>query len=526
MEATKESKIAITYARVSSKKQAKEGAGLESQITRCRQFAEFRGYEVVADFKDDITGKSASRNGLKALFAFLNSMDEEVIVLIDDISRLARSVVVHNQLYEEIKKAGGKLESPSIEFGESSDQKLIVNMLASVSQHFGDKNREQTNNRMRARLLNGYWPFKPPIGYKHISERGNGKIVVKDEVVAPIIAEALNGYATERFSTQSEVKRFLEDHPDFPIYNGKYIPHQRIREMLEKVMYAGYIEHAPWDVSRRKGQHEPLISFETHKAIQERLHGRIKVQNDLRTKIDFSLRGFVDCADCGNPLTACYSKSRNGTKHPYYLCQRKTCVSKGKSIRRADIEGEFENILQAMTPSHELMEIFSKIFAKVWNNREALEKEKVKSIQKQIGATGKQIEQLLDRILDTSSATLVSAYEKRLKDLEDKKLILVEKAAKTGKPITGYSQTYRTALEFLSNPQKLWGSDQLEDKRAVLKLAFDERLQYKRGRGFRTACMAQAFALFSPKQGGDLMMVPLTGFEPVAPSLRMTCSTN
>ena len=57
---------AVTYARVSSAKQVREGHGLASQETRCREFARHKGYEVIAAFQDDITGKSSTRPGLAA----------------------------------------------------------------------------------------------------------------------------------------------------------------------------------------------------------------------------------------------------------------------------------------------------------------------------------------------------------------------------------------------------------------------------------------------------------------------------
>ena len=45
---------------------------------------------------------------------------------------------------------------------------------------------------------------------------------------------------------------------------------------------------------------------------------------------------------------------------------------------------------------------------------------------------------------------------------------------------------FEHAMQFLSNPKKLWGSKRLEDKKTVLKLAFQERLPYHRETGFRT----------------------------------------
>ena len=46
------------------------------------------------------------------------------------------------------------------------------------------------------------------------------------------------------------------------------------------------------------------------------------------------------------------------------------------------------------------------------------------------------------------------------------------------------------------NPCYLWESDRIEDKRAVLKLTFAERLAYTRGEGFRTALTSSPFGFF------------------------------
>jgi hypothetical protein len=51
-----------------------------------------------------------------------------------DYDAIARGLDAHLQLRMAISDAGGKLESPSIEFGDDSDSLLVENLLASVSQ--------------------------------------------------------------------------------------------------------------------------------------------------------------------------------------------------------------------------------------------------------------------------------------------------------------------------------------------------------------------------------------------------------
>ena len=153
---------AVVYCRVSSAAQMQKGHGLASQETRCREFARLKGYEVVKIFTDEaVSGGLINRPGMQAMLSFLraNRKSGNYVVLIDDISRLARDIRAHLDLRSAISDVGARLESPSIEFGEDSDSILVENLLAAVSQHQREKNAETTRNRMRARRMKGYWPF-------------------------------------------------------------------------------------------------------------------------------------------------------------------------------------------------------------------------------------------------------------------------------------------------------------------------------------------------------------------------------
>jgi site-specific DNA recombinase len=113
---------AVIYARVSSIKQSTRGDGLGSQQTRCLEYARHKGLEVVQIFSDDMTGSLTSRSGMQAMLTYLrkHAKKEQIVVIIDDISRLARGIEAHLKLRTAIDEAGGILKSPSIEFGEES----------------------------------------------------------------------------------------------------------------------------------------------------------------------------------------------------------------------------------------------------------------------------------------------------------------------------------------------------------------------------------------------------------------------
>ena len=487
--------IAVVYCRVSSVAQTKRGDGLGSQDTRCREYARMKGYVVVARFDDDLTGKVVQRPGMKAMLAYLRSnRADNCVVLIDDISRLARDVEAHWELRRTILRAGGKLESPSIEFKQDADSRMVENVLAGAAQHQREKNAEQTFNRMRARLMTGYWVFWKPKGYRYEKTLGQGKMLVRDEPIASIIQEALEGFACGRFETQVEVKRFLENQPDFPKdAPGGEIRNQRIHGLLTQPLYAGYLEAPNWDITLRKGKHEGLINLETYEKIQHRLKegARAPARKDINE--DFPLRGFVQCGDCEKPLTACWSKSSTGKKHPYYLCYNKECTSHRKSIPRDKMESEFEDILQAMQPAENLFLLAKAMFKEAWRQRLAQSKHVAGTLKSDLNNNEKQMDQLLDRIVEAENPAVINAYEKRIAKLEKEKLIIVEKLENLGNPKHGFDDLFELALNFLSNPWKLWVSGQTNLRKIVLRLAFSECMAYQRNEGFRTPQVSEPF---------------------------------
>lgn len=508
---------AVIYCRVSSQKQVSEGHGLESQETRCREYAGHKNYEVVEVFHEEgVTGKLLDRPQMQAMLTFLkqHKRQQEHVVIIDDISRLARDMEAHIKLRASIADAGGKLESPSIEFGDDSDSRLVEHLLASVAAHQREKNTEQVKNRMRARMQNGYWLFPPPGGYRYEKKEGHGKVLVRDEPLASIVVEAFEGYASGRFETQGEVKRFLDAQAHFPKGKGGEVHYQRLAELFERVIYAGYIDFPLWDIHLVPGKHEPLISYETFQAVQERLKSTAKAPMRKDIHEDFPLRGFVTCGCCDMPMRSCWSRGRSA-KYPYYLCHTKGCDQYGKSVRKEKVEGEFEVLLQELRPSTDLFHMSLEMFKELWEHRMESAKEEAVETKKQLLQLDRKTDQFLDRIADADSPILVETYEKRIRLLQKQKVKMNENIRNCGRPLRSFDESYRTAFEFLGNPHKLWSSDRIEDKRTVLRLAFSEKLPYYRNEGFRTAQTSLPFRVLEGFEGGQSEMVRPTGIEPV-----------
>ncbi len=361
--------------------------------------------------------------------------------------------------------------------------------------------------------MNGYWVFHASLGYKYERQPGHGKLLVRDEPVASIIQEALEGFAHGRFETQTEVKRFLESKVDYPKNSDGGVHVQRIVELFFRPLYAGYIDIPDWGINLQPGKHEPLVSFETWHKLQQRLKETSKAPARKDLNEDFPLRGFVTCGDCEQPMTACWSKGRS-SKYAYYLCRTKDCESRGKSVRKEKLEGEFEALLMNLRPTQNLFFMAEEMFKDLWDIRLNGSKKEAVSIKAEIRKVESKVGQFLDRIVETDSHTLISSYENKVRKLEEEKILLREKIENCGRPLQSFDDTFRTAMTFLANPQNLWASERIEDKRSVLKLVFAEKLPYCRKDGFRTAAISLPFSLLDDLKGGDYAMVELAGIEP------------
>ena len=362
--------------------------------------------------------------------------------------------------------------------------------------------------------MNGYWVFCAPIGYRYERRGTHGKLLVRDEPVASIIQEALEGYASGRFESQAEVKRFLESQPLFPkdLPNGQ-IRQQKVTDILNRVVYAGYIEALNWDIPRRKGHHEAMISLGTFERIQQRRKQVAKAPARADISTDFPLRGFVTCGDCNKPLTACWSTSKTGKRHPYYWCHNRACDNHRKSIRRDVMERDFESVLQTLTPSTGMLAVAKRMFKTAWDDRLSQAEAVRDGIGVKIRKLDKQINGLLDRIVESTNTTVITAFETRIDTLEREKQVLAEQQSQKAKPAHSFDEMFELATAFLANPWKLWESGNISLRRMVLKLAFVQGMPYSRETGVRTPQLSVMFE-FLGKFTQKCQMVRSGGLEP------------
>lgn len=506
---------AVIYCRVSSERQAEQGHGLESQEQRCRQYAANMGYHVEAVFPDDVSGGGdfMKRPGMVALLSYLDAQrGKPYVVIFDDLKRFARDTEFHIALRRAFQLRRARVECLNFKFEDTPEGRFVETIFAAQGELEREQNRRQVTQKMKSRAEQGYFLTKPPIGYRYAVVAGHGKLLVRNEPFASIVAEALEGFAIGRFETKVEVSRFLEQQPAWPKNDRGRVTDARVDELLKRPTYAGRLSIKAWGLNMIPAKHEALVSLATWIAVQERLKAPAKAPARRDLSEAFILRGFVTCDDCGKPLTAAFTKGRSAT-YGYYSCDTPGCPSCRKSVRKELMEEQFEELLRAMRPSEGLFNLAFQVFRDLWNAKVASVEQQAASLRAELSAVGQKIEELAERIVDATSETVIAVYDRKIRELELQRAALTEKTAARERPLRDFGETYRTAFDFLANPLKLWGSPHLEDRRAVLRLVFTERLSYRRGIGYRTAQVTAPFRLLgvSGENGG---LVEQNGIEP------------
>ncbi len=506
---TKDQTKSVVYCRVSSKSQETEGHGLESQEVRCREYAASKGYQVEAVFPDTITGGGdfMNRPGMVALLSYLDAQpDERYVVIFDDLKRFARDTEFHLKLRDAFRARGARIECLNFKFDDTPEGEFIETIMAAQGALERKQNGRQVAQKMKARMQGGYWIHTAPIGYKYETVKGRGKLLQTHEP----IREAFEGFAAGRFETHAEVKRFFENTPDFPRNRRGEITFQRVTDILTHPVYTGHICSDTYGIDWLKGQHEALITLEVFDKVQARRKADAKAPTRKDVSQDFALRGFVACGDCDQPYTACWSKGKY-KKYPYYLCDTKGCASYRKSVPRAKIEGEFAEIMRTLQPTEGLFKLARAMFKQAWDIRSAQADEALKSLKTHIRALDKQIEALLDRVVEASNPTVIRAYEGKIAKLERDKQVFGEKlqsSTANSKDRGGKFEDFiELSLKFLSSPWKIWESGNMSLRRTVLRLVFSERLTYCRNEGYRTPKTTLPFKALEAFQQGNVDMV-------------------
>lgn len=298
-----------------------------------------------------------------------------------------------------------------------------------------------------------------------------------------------------------------------------------VKDMFSRVLYAGYIEYLPWDVSLREGHHPAIISMQTFEKVQIRLGLRANAPTRKDLNQAFPLRGFLLCSECNEPVTASFSKGRKA-RYPYYRCKTHGCSLRDKSLPRDKVEQQFAGLLNSMGPRADVLGLAREMLTHTWRAKKSEHTKRLVDIERQRKSLDSKIANLMDQLVETDDREIRTVYQEHIRKLKHEAALLSSEAQQVAQVDTSFEGAVGTVFDFIGNPHSLWANGDFEDKRLVLKLAFARKLAYSEDKGFGTGAEALPFSILAGLEGKKKEMVEMTGIEPATFCLQSRRSTN
>lgn len=519
---------AVIYVRTSSEKQNIEGNGLQSQEDRCRAYCATKGYFVAKVFVEaGISGKLYNRPAYNEMIKYIDQANSEIIVVADHIDRITRELNVGLQIIQDLENRNVKLEGPTWEYENSPEGKVFLNIQMSLAQYHRESNARQVRSRTAARVGAGFRSVGGcALGYKTTEQSG---LHEPYEPVATVIKEILEGYASGRFNSYSEMARYLNAFKFSVRDKNRQNPRSKKKakefielkgdkvkkNILEKAYYyAGFVENKKLEVPRTKGQHKSIISVETMEFVEKRLRGEKLPVYRRNLNQHFPLTSFLLCSSCEKPMVGAFSGGRK-KEYGYYCCKQKGCNLKDKGVRYELVHEQFENLLKGLTPIKGLIEILQDTLIDIWRNELKHHKDHLEVMKSQIKELDIKTEAFLDELVSTSDTNIKRIIKEKMNELTSNKQALEMRLNSTELTTEDLNTVLSSVESLLNEPYKLWKDGDLSKKQVTQQLIFPNRVIYDQScKIFRKAEKAPIYWHIERFSNKKKLLVGPEGLEP------------
>ena len=510
----------IIYIRVSSDEQV-SGTSLDDQQNRCSKYCAEKGIDVLKIFREEgASAKTIDRKVLLEALEFCRCNKGKIgAFVVWKVDRFARNAEDHFAVRKILMDYGVSLRSVTEVIGQDPTEKLFETMLAGFAEFDNAIRKQRCSNGMLARLRQGIYPWKPPVGYKPLGAKSrNEKKTEPDpinEKIFPIIQKGLKEYAKGAFTSQVELAKTL-DKWGLGTILGKKTTGQVIDRILGKYLhfYTGILIDLETG-EEIQGLHKPMITREEMYKIQHIRSG--KSSNSFkRNKFNplFPLRRTAICASCNKPLTGSVSRG-NGGQYPYYHCADKQCSMYGKCIAKDKLEKEFVGYLEQITPKEKWLEIFKETVLNVWAEKGKSFELDAEGYQAKLNALLEKKARIRD-LLEDGTYTKDDGKE-RLAEVENQ--ITAAKISLSEARIEQFDieAALSYATNFIKDLGRQWFDLPAQLRPRFQKLVFPEGLPYSHASGYGTARLGLIYEINHQTCGDLSHVVDPRGIEPRTP---------
>ncbi len=301
----------LNICRVSSHEQS-EGYSLEMQNQLNRDWAQHKGYSIVDTIQYvETASKQKERKRFQEIIARIcgdHTIDGVVFHKVDRACRNLSDLALLERIENEKNK---KVFFSSQEFPQNAAGRLSVGVMGVVSRWYTDNLKEEVNKGLRGKIEAGEYPHRPPYGYCTCKKT---KTIISDSERAQTIRKIFTLMASGNYSLDT-LRDELFRQGIYYLMTRQRWTRSYLGKLLRNPFYVGKIR---WRGQIYAGKHEPLVTEQVWKKVQEILDGRGRIENPKYREFTYG-HGLIKCAHCGYKVTAEMHKK----KYTYYCCSQR-----------------------------------------------------------------------------------------------------------------------------------------------------------------------------------------------------------
>ena len=532
------------YARYSSDLQRQ--TSIADQLRKCHEFAQSQGWLPVKDciYTDEaISGVSTERHGLQRMLqAALSPHRSFDIILIDDTSRISRSLPDAVQLFNKLSFAGIRVVAVAQGIDSQSEQAdVLVTVHGLVDSLYVKELAKKTHRGLEGAFLRGLHAGGRCYGYRNVPAEGGGvRLEIEDaeaEVVRRIFQMSASGTSLKKIAYGLNAEKIPAPRPRAGTPRATWCP-SAIREMLRRELYIG---HLVWNRSRfikvpgtnkRVARPRPksewriverpelrIVTDNLWQAVQarqatlQRLYGGQRQGLLNRSASSGNLMtGFLKCGLCGANLVIVTGRRR---RHAMYGCPqhfyRGACANDLR-LRQDYLERQLLSELQVAMLQPEVIDYTLREFQRHLAAARVYAAQDQERAQERKKTLEEQLQRLTGAVAESGhSSFLLQAIAEREGELAEVERL---RAAAGDSVNLDQDELRRFALEQLSALPELLSADVGRARAELAQHVTQITMTPAQANGTQHYFCQGDWNLLGPTKAGDVRMVAGGGFEP------------
>lgn len=455
---------ALLFCRVSSKEQEETGYSLPAQEKLLKEYSEKKQLITSKIFS---LSESASGKKQREIFLEMIRYSEKNninLIICEKVDRLTRNLKDAVSINDWVNKNPERQvhfvkENFILSKDSRSNEKFIWSIKVSVAQYYIDNLSEEVKKGQIEKVIQGWLPTKPPLGYKTVGGKGH-KIHILDEHKSPLVKKMFELYATEMYS----LKRLTEImHTEGLRSNtGKRLCKSRIHQLLHDPFYTGKNR---WNGKLYDGKHEPLVTDDLFNLVQKILSGKTTPKYKKHV---YLFSGLMRCYECKGTIT--WEIQRG---HIYGHCNHYRNCKQSTWSKQDEVEKKLIEVIASLKiKSIRLNEWIRKALKEHHKDQKKYNEASTNELQQREKQLQKRLDALYDDKLDGKITQ--QFYDHKYQVYNSELSMLKEKLGKQDKNNVKYIKLGLNFYDLTQKGKEIFLKAKLDQKRFFIKLIFKE----------------------------------------------------